>query len=100
MLRCQVMILSQVLGAAAEFEQVSIERGHLGLNVIEKECLDQVRPVDLERNLFEEVVNGKAIVADDILNEFVFDRHVRVKVESSNSALGESKTLEWVQAVV
>ena len=100
MFRCQVMVLSQVLGAAAEFEKVSIERGHLVLNVIEKECLDQVRPMDLERNLFEEIVNGQVIVADDILNELIFNRHVRVKVESGNSALGESETLEWVQAIV
>lgn len=65
-LRSQVVVLSQVLGGAAELENIGIERRHFRSNVVEQVSLDQVRSVNFKRNFFKEVVHVQIVLSNHI----------------------------------
>ena len=49
--------LGHLLGGRAKSEQIGVESRHMRLNMIIQEGLEQVRPVDLHWDFFEEVVD-------------------------------------------
>jgi len=63
-----INVIAKVLGRG-QFEQVGIESRHLGLNVIEKVGLNQVRAVHADRNLLEKLCDRQVLRADALLNE-------------------------------
>jgi len=68
MLRSQIQILCKVLGWTSKTEDVRVESGHVWLDVVEKESLEQVGSMDLHWYLLKEVLNGQLIVSNYLLD--------------------------------
>jgi len=98
MLRSKMMVLRQVLRRGSELQEVGVEYWHFWGDVVEEECLDQVRPVDLQGNFLKEVADIQVVFPDNVNNQFVFHGHLRVKFHSANGALGQAVAREWVEA--
>lgn len=89
-----------MLRSAPELEKVGVEWWHFWGDVVEQKCLDQVRPVDLEGYLFEEVVNIQVVLTDHINDQFVFHWHLGVKFQCTDGTRRQTEALEWVQAIL
>lgn len=100
MLGGEVVVLCHVLGGAAESEKVRVKRRHLWLDVVEQERLDQMGPVNLERDFLKEVLHIQVVLSDDINHEVVLDRLVAIQLQSIDRTSRESEALEWVETVL
>lgn len=66
-----VDVVAEVLGSC-QLEKVRVERGHVGLNVVEQECLNQVATVHTNGYLLEQFTYSQVLGSDLILNEIDF----------------------------
>ena len=87
MLRCKVMVLRQVLRGASELQKVRVECWHFRCNMVEKECLDQVRPMNFQWYLQEEVVHIQIVLSNDINNQLVFYWLLGIELQCADSIL-------------
>ena len=86
--------------AASEGKQVGVKCWHMGLNVVEKEGLQQMRSVNLHVNLFKEGVDGELVLGDAVLDKAGSQFAQIVEAESINSFLTESEAREWAEAIL
>lgn len=100
MLRSQVVVLCGVLGAACESENIGVECRQIRLNMVEKEGLGKMRPVDLEWYFLKEVVNVQVVLSDVVNDEPVLHWHLAVQRECFDGTLGKSEALQRVEAIV
>ncbi len=88
-----------------QLEQVGIESRHLGLNVIEKVGLNQVRAVHADRHLLEKFCNRQVLRADALLNEVDFVCVLVLlqlgvaEIKGLNSFLRKTEAVEGVQSI-
>jgi hypothetical protein len=91
-----------VLGSCSQSELVSVEGGHVWLNVIEKECLDQVGSMNFQGHFLKEILNVQLailnLLKDQSIGRLLLELVVQLK--SFDGSLGKSETHEWVQSVV
>ncbi len=63
-----VNVIAKVL-RRGKLEEVGIEGGHVRLNMVEEECLDQVAAVDADGDLLEKLGNGQVLRANAVLDK-------------------------------
>lgn len=92
-------VLRHVLGLGAHPKDVSVVSGHVWLDVIEQESLDQMSSVDFNINFFKECRHFKVVLANLILNQLGCQGLLVVQFESVDGKLGETICFERVEAI-
>ena len=69
------------------------------LDVVKKECLEQVGPVDFEVDLFEESAHIKSGITDLLLGQLVSVFNF-VKLKGLDGRVRESECLKWAEPIV
>lgn len=96
-----VDVATQIL-RRSKLEQLVVEDRHVGLDVVEQECLQQVTSVYLDWDLFEELSDSEIGLSDFILDQAEVSEFVLqlVHFEYFNSLLGESEDVDGVETIV
>ena len=88
-------MLHHVLSARTEVQQVRVEGRHFRSNVVEKESLQQMRPVDFHGDFFKKVLDRQILISNFFLNKCVFvsQKSSIVQLEGLDGTFGEAVAL-------